>query len=136
MIGTDAAWDAFLDGHRWGVLTTLRASGRPVSSVVAYAREGDTLVISTPADRFKTTSIERDPRVNFCAISNAEPFNFVAVEADAEVLREGLEEPTRAVFRAIADTAYQEPEDLAAWIEQDNRVVLRLHPVRVYGVIR
>ena len=136
MIGTDAKLDAFLSEHRWGVLTTLRVSGQPVSSVVAYARQGDSLVVSTPADRFKTLSIERDPRVNFCAITNAEPFNFVAVEAHAQVERENLEAATQAVFDAIAGTGYEAPEDLALWIREDNRVILRLDPVRVYGVIR
>ncbi len=136
MIGSNPEWDAFLSEHRWGVLTTLRASGSPVSSMVAYAREGDTLVISTPADRFKTRSIERNARVNFCALTNSEPFNFVAVEALAEVEREGITEATRAVFAAIADTEYAEPEDLDGWISANNRVILRLVPQRVYGIIR
>ena len=136
MIGPQQDWDEFLTTHRWGVLTTLRRSGSPVSSVVAYAREGDTLVVSTPADRFKTRSIERNPSVNFCAISNSEPFNFVSMEAQATVERVDLVPATRAVFEAIADTEYAMPDDLAAWIDDNNRVVLRLQPDRVYSVIR
>ena len=136
MIGDNAQWDEFVSAHRWAVLTTLRADGTPSSSVVAYARDGDQLLISTPGGTFKRRSIEADERVNLCVISNAQPFNFVAVEATAEVTRDNLVEDTQKVFANIADTGYQEPEDLPAWLESQRRVILRLTPVRVYGVIR
>ena len=136
MIGNNAQWDEFISAHRWAVLTTLRQSGQPNSSVVAYAREGDELLISTPGQTFKRASIEADPRVNLCIISNAEPFNFVAIEAHALVTRENLLAATQKVFANIADTGYTEPPDLPAWLEQQARVILRLSPQRVYGVIR
>lgn len=138
MIGTEA-FDRFVTGHRWAVLTTLRetATGsEPVSSVIAYARDGDDLVVSTPGGTFKRRSIERNPRVNLCVISNAEPFNFVAIEGDARVQHENLLEDTRRVFANIRDTGYQEPEDLPGWLEKQRRVILRITPRRVYGVIR
>ena len=65
---------------------------------MAYARDGDELVISTPGATFKRASIEADERVNLCVISNAEPFNFVAIEAKAMVTRAQLEADTRKVF--------------------------------------
>jgi PPOX class probable F420-dependent enzyme len=135
-IGDNADWDEFVSTHRWAVLTTLRSTGQPVSSVVAYAREGDDLVISTPRSAFKSLSIERDPRVNLCVLSNAEPMNFVAVEAHATVEHDDLVESTRLVFRNISDTVYQEPDDLARWITDEDRVILRLRVERAFGVIR
>ena len=48
MIGTPE-FDEFISKHRWAIVTTVRASGQPSSSVVAYAREDDTLIISTTA---------------------------------------------------------------------------------------
>ena len=136
MIGSNEQWDEFITQHRWAVLTTLRSSGQPSSSVVAYARDGDELVISTPGGTFKRASIESDGRVNLCVVSNAEPFNFVAVEATAAVTQENLLADTKKVFANIADTGYAEPDDLPAWLEQQQRVILRLRPQRVYGVIR
>ena len=136
MIGDNAAWDEFISAHRWAVLTTLRSNGAPNSSVVAYARDGDELIISTPGGTFKHRSISADGRVNLCIISNAEPFNFVAVEAQAVATRDDLEADTRKVFANIADAGWSEPEDLPAWLEQQQRVILRLKPTRVYGVIR
>ncbi len=136
MIGHNPQWDEFISAHRWAVLTTLRGNGRPSSSVVAYARDGDELVISTPGATFKRSSIEADGRVNLCIINNAEPFNFVAVEADAVVTKDDLLAATKKVFANIADTGYSEPEDLPGWLESQDRVILRLTPTRVYGVIR
>ena len=136
MIGTEPAWDEFISKHRWAVLTTLRTDGQPNSSVVAYARDGDDLVISTPGATFKHRSVDRDGRVNLCVMSNAEPFNFVAIEADALATREDLVTDTKKVFANIADAGWAEPEDMPAWLEQQQRVILRLKPKRVYGVIR
>jgi PPOX class probable F420-dependent enzyme len=135
MLGNEQ-FDAFITAHRWAVITTLRASGQASSSVVAYARQGDELVVSTPEGRLKTRTLLRDPRVTLCIISNAEPFNYVTVEGRATIERENLLVPTRAVFAAIADTGYQEPADLANWIKDDRRVIIRIRADRVHGVIR
>ena len=136
MITENQAQDQFLTEHRWAVLTSLRRDGQPVSSVVAYAREGDTLIVSTPGTTFKRRSLARDPRATLCVISNGEPFNFVSVEGRVEVETANLLEGTRKVFAAIADVGYEEPADLPDWLERQARVLLRLHPERVTGVIR
>jgi PPOX class probable F420-dependent enzyme len=136
MISERTEWDDFLTRHRWAVLTTLRDSGEPVSSVVAYARDGDSLVVSTPGATFKRRSLERDPRATLCVISNREPFNFVSVEGSVAVEHDDLVRTTRLVFQNIADTGYKEPDDLQGWLEAQARVILRLQPERVYGVIR
>ncbi len=136
MIGDNAAWDEFVTEHRWAVLTVLRADGGPNSSVVAYARDGDELVVSTPGSTFKSAAISRDPKVNLCVISNSEPFNFVAVEGHAEVTRDRLVAATEMVFANIEGTGYSQPEDLEGWLESQARVIIRIRPSRVYGVIR
>jgi len=136
MISERVDWDAFLSQHRWAVLTTLRQGGEPVSSVVAYARDGDALVVSTPGATFKRRSLARDPRATLCVISNQEPFNFVSVEGRVSIETTDLVRTTRLVFENIRDTGYQEPADLPAWLESQARVILRLMPERVYGIIR
>lgn len=135
MIGTPA-FDAFISAHRWCVVTTLRKDGSPSSSVNAYARDGDQLVISTQAFRLKVRTLEHDPRITVAIISNQEPFDFVSVEGTAAIQREGIEAPTRAVLGALASTGYRQPEDLAKWLEEQRRVIIRVTPTRVSGVIR
>lgn len=136
MISDNEAFDTFISEHRWAVLTTLRKDGHPVSSVVAYARDGDTLVVSTPGGTFKRRSLDRDPRATLCILTNREPFNFVSVEGRVDVEHEDLVANTRKVFQNIADAGWQEPEDLAGWLRDQKRVILRLRPDRVSGVIR
>lgn len=136
MISDRPEFDAFITEHRWAVLTTLRRSGTPVSSVVAYARDGDELVVSTPGATFKRRSIEASGSINLCVISNQEPFNFVAIEGRATVECDDLERRTLLVFDNIAGTGYDAPEDLAGWLTAQDRVILRLTPERVHGVIR
>ena len=136
MIGNDPRFDQFLTAHRWANLTCLRADGTPVNSLVAYAREGDTLVVSTPGGTFKRRAIARDARVNLCAFSDREPFNFVAVEGRAVIETGDIEQATRAVFANIAEHGYSLPPDLPGWLAAQARVIIRIHPVRVSGVIR
>ena len=136
MNSENQAFEDFIDEYRWAVLTTLRQSGSPVSSVVAYARDGDDLVVSTPGMTFKRKTLENDERVNLCIINNEEPFNFVAVEGVVTIQSDDLVRTTRLVFENIKDTGYQEPEDFENWLETQQRVILRIKPQRVYGVIR
>jgi general stress protein 26 len=103
---------------------------------VAYARDGDTLLVSTPGFTFKRKAIAQDPRITLCITSNAEPFNFVSVEGDAQIETDNLVEDTRKVFNNIKDTGFDEPADLPAWLASQQRVIIRLKPKRVYGVIR
>lgn len=129
-------FDAFLTAHRWAVLTCLRRTGRPVNSVVAYARDGADFVVSTPGTTFKRRAIDVDPRINLCAISNREPFNFVAIEGTAMVQTEALTESTRRVFAAIEDAGWSLPDPLDDWLIAQQRVILRITPERISGVIR
>ena len=136
MIVGDPAWEQFIRAHRWAVLTSLRRTGAPVSSLVAYATDGDDLVVSTRAATFKHDSIAADNRVNLCILSNREPFDFVAIEGACDIERTDLVRATKLVFAGIRDTVYQEPEDLEGWLKSDGRIILRIKPERSYGVIR
>lgn len=136
MITAHEQADRFISEHRWAVLTTLAANGEPLSSMVAYARDGDTLVVSTPGSTFKRRSIAQDPRVSLCVISNAEPFNFVNVSGRACIETDELERGTRLVFANIAPAGFSEPADLAQWLKDQDRVLIRIHPERIHAVIR
>jgi PPOX class probable F420-dependent enzyme len=136
MISDNESFDQFVSEHRWAVLTTLRQSGSPVSSVVAYARDGDELVVSTPSVTFKCKTLERDSRLNLCIVTNEEPFNFVSIEGVVTIEKQDLVRNTRLVFENIQNTGYEEPEDFEGWLESQQRVILRIKPTRVYGVIR
>ena len=126
----------FLDAHRWAVLTHLDREQAPASSVVAFARDGAKFVVSTPGTTAKRRRIEGDGRVNLCVISNREPFNFIAITGLAQVTRHDLERRTRLVFAAIADTGWQVPDDLDAWLEKQQRVIIEIEPLHHHAVLR
>ena len=135
MISNNPTYEKFIDDHRWAVITTLRKTGAPVSSVVAYARDSDKLVVSTPGSTFKRASLQKDPRVNLCIVSNSEPFNFVAIEGLAEISKKDLVRKTKLVFEKIPDM-YEEPNPLEKWLEEQDRVIIEISASRVSAVIR
>ena len=85
---------------------------------------------------FKRKTLEKDNRANLCIVPNEEPFNFVSIEGDVAVEKENLVRNTRLVFKNIQNTGFDEPEDFEGWLESQQRVILRIKPTRVYGVIR
>ena len=135
MIGTEQ-FDRFISEHRWCVVVSLRKDGTPTSSLNAYARDGDQIIISTQAHRLKTKTLENDPRITICVISNSEPFNYVSVEGMCEIQRDGITPATKAVFANLAATGYKEPPDIEQWQREQGRVILRITPTRVSGVLR
>ena len=52
-----------LADERFVSLTTFRRSGQPVSTPVWVSRDGDALVVLTPADSGKVKRLRHDPRV-------------------------------------------------------------------------
>ena len=59
MISENQSFDQFISDHRWATLTTLRKSGSPVSSVVAYARDG--VMVVTARDGTRREREDDDP---------------------------------------------------------------------------
>ena len=135
-MATDQFIDRFIGKHRWATLTVLRKSGSPVSSIVAYAVDGDALVVSTPGSTFKRRAMEVDARVSLCIMSNEEPFDFVSIEATGEVLTENIAEATKKVFKNIEAVGYTLPDPLDDWLTQQSRVILRLTVHRRHAVLR
>ena len=115
MLGTPEL-DKFISEQRWAVVTTLRRSGQPSSSVVAYAREGDELVISTPGKTLKVRTLERDPRVTVCVFDEAQHPSFVTLEGTVEIQRADLKDATQKVFANLAPTGFRPPDNVDAWL--------------------
>ena len=69
-------------------LTTFRRSGAPVSTPVWIARDGDNLVVITPADSGKVKRIRNSDRVELrpCSRRGAVPDDAVAVTGSATIV--------------------------------------------------
>ena len=128
----------FLSGRHRGILATIKRDGRPHLSNISYAWDDGIIGISITADRVKTRNIERDPRTSL-HVPGDDFWTWVVVEADAErgpVAAEPGDAGTtalRALYELIAGP-HPDWDDYDRAMIADRRLVLLLHPVRVYGM--
>ena len=75
-------------GERFVSLTTFRRDGTPIATPVWIARDGDVLVVTTPADTGKVKRLRRDPRVELrsCDRRGRVPEGAVSVAGVAELV--------------------------------------------------
>ena len=134
MIGTPEQ-DAFINEQRWAVVTSLRGDGTPTNSVVFYAREGDEIFFSTTADRLKAKTVRNDPRIAITILDEGAPFRFVTVEGEATIQTEDIGPGHVAVNKAMRRADFTAPEGFEERLKKDGRLLIRLKPTRVSGVV-
>ena len=118
----------YLLAHKWGVLSTGRADGSPQMAMVGYAADiVGRLLISTRVTSAKWLNVARqrnvcvsvpDGRVNLIIYGTAEMFE---------------EDPERAelsadVLAVVLGQDRPDPASITAWLDQDNRGILRITP--------
>ena len=125
--------------HRLGVLTTLKADGRPQLSNISYAVGADGLIrISITDTRAKTKNLRRDPRASLY-VGRPDGWAYLVIEAQAE-LGEVAGAPDDAAVDELVDLYRQlqgnhpDWDDYRAAMVKDQRLVLRLRPERAYGM--
>jgi PPOX class probable F420-dependent enzyme len=74
-----------LDPVRPGVLSTVRADGRPHAAPVWYDLDGDDVVFNTGEGTVKGRNLRRDPRASLCVQDDRPPFSFVVVEGTVAI---------------------------------------------------
>lgn len=111
-------------------LTTFRRSGAPVSTPVWIARDGDDLVVITPAESGKVERIRNSGRVELrpCSRRGKVPEDATAVEGSARFVTGAAADRATAVLRKKYGIQYR----LVMLIE---RIVARRHKPRVIVAI-
>ncbi|MGW5154465.1 PPOX class F420-dependent oxidoreductase [Nonomuraea wenchangensis] len=118
----------FLRTRHHGLLSTVRADGRPQLSPVACGVDADgRIVVSTYPERAKTRNAKRDERVSICVLSDDWDGPWVQVDGRAEVLDmpealDGLVE----YYRCIAGEHPDWDEYREAMRRQDKSLI-RIH---------
>ncbi|MFI8216563.1 pyridoxamine 5'-phosphate oxidase family protein [Streptomyces sp. NPDC085932] len=135
---SDEALSDLLAAQRFGTLATVKRSGHPHLTTMAYSwdAESRTLRFSTTADRVKVTHLRREPRAAL-HVQGGDVWSFAVAEGEAEV-SDVTSVPGDAVGRELlamipADAA---PQDEGAFLRQlvdEQRVVIRLRVDRLYG---
>jgi PPOX class probable F420-dependent enzyme len=130
----------FARANTKSVLVTIRSDGRPQSSNVIHAVGDDGVVrVSITATRAKYRNLRREPWAAL-HVSRDDFFAYAVLECDAELTAEA-EAPDDAtvdelvdLYRAMAGE-HRDWDDYRRAMVADRRVVLRLTPVRAYGML-
>jgi PPOX class probable F420-dependent enzyme len=135
---TDAL--AFVAARKQGVLTTIRANGRPQLSNIMYVPyDGDTFLISVTDSRAKTANLRRDPRASLY-VAGDNFYQYVVLEATA-VLSAVATDPHDSTVDLLVEYYRKGAGEHPDWEEyrramvSDGRIALILRPERAYGMV-
>ncbi len=129
----------FAAARRNGVLVTQKRDGRPQLSNIAYAVIDGVVKISITATRAKYTNLVRNPHASLY-VSREDFWGYVVIEADAELSSVATRPDDAAVdelvelYRVIGGE-HPDWDDYRRAMVADKRVVVRLRPTHVYGML-
>jgi PPOX class probable F420-dependent enzyme len=131
---------AFVGARHNGVLTTLRANGRPQLSNIAYALGDDGIIrISITDERAKAKDLRRDPRASLYVVGDTF-WSYAVLEGTTELTAvaadpsDGVVDELISLFRQVQG----EHPDWNAYREamvKDHRLVVRFAPAYAYGML-
>jgi PPOX class probable F420-dependent enzyme len=131
----------FVRAHKNGVLTTIRANGRPQLSNILYIPGDDDVVrVSITDSRAKTANMRRDPRVSLY-VPGDDFWQYLVVEGTAELTPVAADPHDDTVEQLIAyyragNGEHPDWDDYRAAMVKDGRLILAIHPERAYGMVR
>jgi PPOX class probable F420-dependent enzyme len=119
----------FLSEHKFSVLSTGRRDGSPQASMVGHATDGSDVLVVFRRSSAKYHNVRRQPRV---VLSVPDGRRVLTVYGDGELVET---DPERVIaFQAILASygmPEQRAEELAAGMDEEQRVILRIHPTKV-----
>jgi PPOX class probable F420-dependent enzyme len=127
--------DAFVNAMKWASVTTLRKDGSPSASIVFYMREGDDLLFSTTKGRLKAKTIANDARVAFTILDEGAPYRYLTVEGTATIEEHNLVPAHIKINEVMRGAPFTPPPGFEERLKADGRVIIRIKPGRVSGVV-
>ena len=130
----------FVRARKNGVLTTIRANGRPQLSNILYVPgDDDVLRISITDGRAKTKNIRRDPRVSLY-VPGDNFWQFVVLEGTAALTPVAADPTDDTVEQLVAyyragNGEHPDWDDFRATMVADGRLIAAVHPERAYGLV-
>ncbi len=117
----------FLRSNHRAVLVTRRGDGRPQTSPVLAAVDGEgRVVVSTRETAMKARNLARDPHASLCALSDGFFGPWVQVDGEVEIV--GRPEAVEVLVDYYRRVAGEHPDwdGYRASLEAERRVALRL----------
>ncbi|HEX3794748.1 MAG TPA: PPOX class F420-dependent oxidoreductase [Acidimicrobiales bacterium] len=131
---------AFVTARHQGVLTTIRANGRPQLSNIFYVPgDDDSLTVSITDTRAKTANMRRDPRISLYVLGD-NFFQYVVLEGTAELSPVAADPHDATVDKLVAyykagTGEHDNWDEYRAAMVTDQRLILTIHPEYSYGMI-
>ena len=129
----------FVQSRKNGVLTTIRANGRPqLSNILYVAGDDGSFHISVTDGRAKTKNIRRDPRVSLY-VPGDNFWQFVVIEGIAELTPVAADPHDATVDQLVAyyragNGEHPDWDDYRASMVADGRLIVIVRPERAYGI--
>jgi PPOX class probable F420-dependent enzyme len=119
----------FLDQPFVGVVSTVRPDGSPHNTVVWVDQEDGYVEFNTARGRAKPRYLERDPRATLTVVDPENPYRWLSVTGEAELVDEGADEQIDRLARKYLG------KDEYPW-DKAGRVTVRIKPEKVdaYGL--
>lgn len=125
----------FLKANRLVIVGLGRKSGPPHMTPVYYAMDGDDLIISTTASRWKAKAVRRNPDASLCVIGEQPPFPYLLIYGKGTIEEAGAVDTMMKVGARM--TGNPVPESARPAVEEraraEGRVVLRVRPESIRG---
>jgi PPOX class probable F420-dependent enzyme len=131
---------AFVKARNHGVLTTIRANGRPqLSNILYVSGDDDVLRISVTDSRAKTKNLRRDSRASLYVVGDSF-WQYVVIEATAELTPVAADPQDDTVEQLIAyyragNGEHENWDEYRAAMVADQRLIVALHPEHAYGIL-
>ncbi|WP_328585094.1 TIGR03618 family F420-dependent PPOX class oxidoreductase [Streptomyces sp. NBC_00370] len=135
---TDGESSTLLGGQQFGVLASVRRTGHPHLSTVAYHWDAAERVvrISTTADRLKVRQLRHDPHTAL-HVQGPDVMSFAVAEGEAEVTEASAVAGDEVGRELLSLTpGFTDLADERQFLEQmvtDRRTVIRIRVSRLYG---
>ena len=133
---SDAQRDAFLAERRYGILTTLRANGAPVSLPVWYEWDGATLRMFCHEASAKLKRLRHDARATVLVVNHPNELeNWVAFDGRITAREEGGLELVERVFDRYYPPGDERRPVLESWREMNDAwrlLELRPDSIRIH----
>ena len=122
----------FLQANRLCIIGIPRAAGAPQMTPVYYAVDGEDLLISTTASRWKAKAVRRNPAISICVLGEKQPFPYLLIYGRAVIEEQGAVDAMMKIGEKMSGNPV--PESARPAVEErarnEGRVVLRFTPER------
>jgi PPOX class probable F420-dependent enzyme len=120
----------FLESHRLVVVGTPRTGGPPHLSPVYYVLDGDDILISTTASRFKARAVRKNHDISLCVLAEEFPFPYLLVYGRGVIEDAGAPELMMRIAEKMSGNPLPDAAKpaIAARATKEGRVVLRVTP--------